>query len=35
MRQVWDAMASVLDKTTLSDLIRLVETARGAEELIP
>ena len=28
MRQVRDAIADVLDKTTLADLIRQVETAR-------
>jgi DNA-binding IscR family transcriptional regulator len=33
MRQVRDAMASILDSTTLADLLRRVDTERAKAEL--
>ena len=35
MRQVRDATAGILDRTTLADLLRQVETARGARKREP
>jgi DNA-binding IscR family transcriptional regulator len=35
MRQVRDSIAEVLDKTTLADLIRQVETAKQEHSRLP
>ena len=35
MRQVRDAIAEVLDRTTLADLLRMVEASKQANQLLP